>query len=129
MVPAQTEEKVLHRSRKRKVPEPLIDSDQAAAMIGVAPKTLQKYARYGMVRGVHVGKFWRFRASVIDEWISREFENGSSAKTDAPGETDGNGNRWRRRPASTTLNAGQSCSPTRGEEHEASATSTRKSAA
>jgi len=129
MVPAQTEEKALHRSRKRKVPEPLIDSDQAAAMIGVAPKTLQKYARYGMVRGVHVGKFWRFRASVIDEWISREFENGSSAKTDAPGKTDGNENRWRHRSASTNLNAGQSCSPPKGEEHEASTASTRKSAA
>lgn len=119
MVPAQTEVKALPRSRKRKVPEPLIDSDQAAAMIGVAAKTLQKYARHGLVRGVHVGKFWRFRASVIDEWISREFESGSSAEE----------NGWRRRPASTTLNAGQSCSPTRGEEHEASATSTRKSAA
>ncbi len=119
MVPTQTEERRSPRSRKRKVPEPLIDSDKAAAMIGVAPKTLQKYARHGLVRGVHVGKFWRFRASVIDEWISHEFENGSPAET----------NGWRSRPASTTLNAGQSCSPTRGEEHEASATSTRKSAA
>lgn len=119
MVPVQTEEKALPKSRKRKVPEPLIDSDQAAAMIGVAPKTLQKYARHGMVRGVHVGKFWRFRASVIDEWISREFENGLS--------TEENG--WQRRPASTTLNAGQSCSPKKGVEHEASTTSTRKSAA
>lgn len=123
MVPVQTEEKALPKSRKRKVPEPLIDSDQAAAMIGVAPKTLQKYARHGMVRGVHVGKFWRFRASVIDEWISHEFDNSSS------GETDANDSQWRRRPASTTLNAGQSCSPKKGVEHEASTTSTRKSAA
>ena len=119
MVPAQMEEKALHRSRKPKVPEPLIDSDQAAAMIGVAPKTLQKYARRGLVRGVHVGKFWRFRASVIDEWISREFENGLSSEE----------NGWQRRPASTTLNAGQSCSPKKGVEHEASTASTRKSAA
>ncbi|MGH9606085.1 MAG: helix-turn-helix domain-containing protein [Terracidiphilus sp.] len=119
MVPTQTEEKRSRKPRKRRVPEPLIDSDKAAEMIGVAPKTLQKYARYGLVRGVHVGKFWRFRASLIDEWISREFENGSP--------TEANG--WRRPPASTTLNAGQSCSPTRGDEHEASTASTRKSAA
>jgi len=121
MVPSQTEEKSPPKPRRRSVPEPLIDSDAAAAMIGVAPKTLQKYARQGLVRGVHVGKFWRFRASVIDEWISREFETGKS--------TDGNEMRWRPQPASATLNAGQSCSPPKGVENEASTTSTRKSAA
>lgn len=121
MVPSQTEEKSLPRPRRRREPEPLIDSDAAAAMIGVAPKTLQKYARHGLVRGVHVGKFWRFRASVIDEWISREFDTGKS--------TDGNEMRWRPQPASATLNAGQSCSPPKGVEDEASTASTRKSAA
>lgn len=115
MSPTQTEEKKPCRPRKRTVPEPLIDSDEAAAIIGVAPKTLQKYARRGLIHGVHIGKFWRFRASVIDEWISREFDNST------PPEANG----WRRRPASTTLNTGQSCSPPKGEEHEASTTSTR----
>ena len=90
MVPSQTEEKSPPKPRRRSVPEPLIDSDAAAAMIGVAPKTLQKYARQGLVRGVHVGKFWRFRASVIDEWISREFETGKF--------TGGNEMRWRPQP-------------------------------
>jgi hypothetical protein len=121
MVPSQTEEKSPARPRRHREPEPLIDSDAAAAMIGVAPKTLQKYARQGLVRGVHVGKFWRFRASVIDEWISREFDTGKS--------TDANAMRWRPQPASATLNAGQSCSPPKGVEDEASTASTRKSAA
>lgn len=112
-------ERKAYRRRKRKIPEPLIDSDQAAAIIGVAPKTLQKYARRGLIQGVHVGKFWRFRASVLDEWISREFESFTTAET----------NGWRPRPVSTNLNPGQSCSPTKGEEHEASTASTRKSAA
>ncbi len=43
--------------------EPLLDSDRAAAIIQVHPKTLQRYARTGIVRGVRVGKLWRFRAS------------------------------------------------------------------
>ena len=43
--------------------EPLLDSDRAAAIIQVHPKTLQRYARNGIVRGVRVGKLWRFRAS------------------------------------------------------------------
>ena len=53
-------------------PARLIDSEEAAAIIGIHPKTLQKMARRGQIRGVHVGKLWRFRASIIEEWIERE---------------------------------------------------------
>lgn len=55
------------------VPERLIDSDEAAAIIGIPPKTLQKMARHGVVRGIRVGKLWRFRASAIDQWIVQQF--------------------------------------------------------
>jgi excisionase family DNA binding protein len=54
------------------VPERLLDSDEAASIMNCHPKTLQKLARKGVVRGVHVGKLWRFRASVIEEWIQRQ---------------------------------------------------------
>ena len=54
------------------IPERLLDSDEAASIIKCHPKTLQKLARKGVVRGVHVGKLWRFRASVIEEWIQRQ---------------------------------------------------------
>jgi excisionase family DNA binding protein len=37
----------------------------------IHPKTLQKLARKGIVRGVHIGKLWRFRASEIEQWIER----------------------------------------------------------
>jgi hypothetical protein len=43
--------------------EPLLDSDRAAAIIRVHPKTLQRYARTVIVHGVRVGKLWRFRDS------------------------------------------------------------------
>lgn len=43
--------------------EPLLDSEQAAAIVKVHPKTLQRHARNGLVIGVRVGKLWRFRAS------------------------------------------------------------------
>jgi excisionase family DNA binding protein len=52
------------------VPEPLLNTDQAAAIMRVHPKTLQKYARKGVVRGFQLGTMWRFRASEIDRWIS-----------------------------------------------------------
>ncbi len=58
-------------SRVESGPEPLIDSEKAAAIIGIHPKTLQKMARSGEIRGVHVGKLWQFRASSIEEWINR----------------------------------------------------------
>jgi len=46
-----------------RVLERLLDSAQAAAIIKVHPKTLQRYARHGIVVGLRVGKLWRFRAS------------------------------------------------------------------
>lgn len=51
-------------------PEPLLDSDEAAAITRIHPKTLQRYARQGIVRGLQLGSMWRFRASDIDRWIS-----------------------------------------------------------
>lgn len=51
--------------------EPLIDSEKAAAIIGIHPKTLQRMARSGEIKAVHVGKLWRFRASAIEAWINR----------------------------------------------------------
>ncbi len=56
----------------RQLPEPLLDSDEAASIMRIHPKTLQKLARKGIVRGVHVGKLWRFRASEIEHWISSQ---------------------------------------------------------
>jgi len=53
-------------------PEPLLNSDQAAAIMRIHPKTLQKFARRGEIRALQIGKVWRFRASVLDEWIQQK---------------------------------------------------------
>jgi hypothetical protein len=52
------------------IPEPLLDTDQAAAIMRVHPKTLQRYARESIVRGFQLGTMWRFSARDIDRWIS-----------------------------------------------------------
>jgi excisionase family DNA binding protein len=49
--------------------DPLCDSDQAAAFLGVHPKTLQKMARDGRVPAHRIGTLWRFRISELDEWL------------------------------------------------------------
>ena len=54
------------------VPERLLHTDEAAAIIQIHPRTLQRFAREGMIRGIHIGKLWRFRASEIEEWIQRQ---------------------------------------------------------
>ena len=51
--------------------EPLMDSAEAAALLQIHPKTLQKLARAGTVIGIRVGKLWRFRASSLNEWLAR----------------------------------------------------------
>lgn len=51
--------------------EPLLDSEEAAALLKIHPKTLQKLARKGEVSAIHIGKLWRFRASALDEWVRK----------------------------------------------------------
>ena len=52
--------------------EQLLNSDEAAALLKIHPKTLQKMARNGEITGVQVGRLWRFRASVINQWLEHK---------------------------------------------------------
>jgi excisionase family DNA binding protein len=52
--------------------EPLIDTEQAAALLRIHPKTLQRMARRGEVRGYQLGKLWRFRLSDLVKCVSAE---------------------------------------------------------
>jgi len=52
--------------------ERLLDSDEAAALLKIHPKTLQKMARSGQITGVQVGRLWRFRASVLNDWLEHK---------------------------------------------------------
>lgn len=51
--------------------EPLLDSVEAAALLRIHPKTLQKLARRGEIVARHVGKVWRFRVSDLNDWLWR----------------------------------------------------------
>jgi excisionase family DNA binding protein len=50
----------------------LLDTDQAAAIMRIHPKTLQKLARRGVIHAIQIGKVWRFRASVLEDWIQQK---------------------------------------------------------
>jgi excisionase family DNA binding protein len=56
--------------------EPLLDSDDAAQLLKIHPKTLQRLARQGKVPGVQIGKLWRFRRSELNAWIENIIAHG-----------------------------------------------------
>jgi excisionase family DNA binding protein len=58
--------------------EPLLDSQEAATLIGIHPKTIQKMARAGTIPALRIGDLWRFRASTLDTWL------GSKVNSTAP---------------------------------------------
>jgi excisionase family DNA binding protein len=49
--------------------ESLLDVAEAARLLRIHPKTLRSKARRGVIPGVQVGRLWRFRASVLNEWL------------------------------------------------------------
>ncbi len=49
--------------------EPVLNTEEAAALLQIHPKTLQRLARRGAVPGYRIGDLWRFRASELDEWL------------------------------------------------------------
>lgn len=51
--------------------EPLLNSEQAAELLQIHHKTLQKLARRGEIHGTHIGKLWRFRVSDLNDWYER----------------------------------------------------------
>src|SRR5262249_394846 len=51
--------------------EPLLDSTEAASLLRIHPKTLQRMARNGEISGIQIGRLWRFRASVLNSWLNR----------------------------------------------------------
>ena len=60
--------------------EQLLNSQEAAKLLGVHPKTLMLMARRGKIPAVRVGKFWRFRASALDSWV-RSAVDSSTTRT------------------------------------------------
>jgi excisionase family DNA binding protein len=57
--------------------EPLLKSEQAAALLQIHPKTLQKLARQGKIPAKRIGDLWRFRASDLEDWVRGRDKLGS----------------------------------------------------
>lgn len=50
--------------------EPLMSDAEAAQFLGgLHPKTVQRMARRGELPAYRIGRYWRFRASELDQWL------------------------------------------------------------
>ena len=59
--------------------ERFLNSREAAALLQIHPKTLQRLARKGEIRAMRIGKLWRFRASDLDAWVHLRLKVGQLA--------------------------------------------------
>jgi excisionase family DNA binding protein len=60
--------------------EPLLDSEEAAALLKIDDKSLQAMARAGQVPALKIGKLWRFRASELDKWVRSKISCGNHSR-------------------------------------------------
>jgi len=49
--------------------EPLLSDADAGKLLGLHPKTVQRLARLGELPAVRLGRYWRYRASTLNQWI------------------------------------------------------------
>jgi len=49
--------------------EPLLSDVEAGNLLGLHPKTVQRLARRGELPAVHIGRYWRYRASALNRWV------------------------------------------------------------
>ena len=57
--------------------EPLLDCREAAQRVHCHEKTLQRYARRGLVPAYHIHHRWYFRASELDSWVRSQVHSPS----------------------------------------------------
>jgi excisionase family DNA binding protein len=55
--------------------EPLIDSREAAALLHIHHKTLERKARRGEIPGYQIAGRWFFRASELDSWLRSQLKS------------------------------------------------------
>jgi len=59
--------------------ESLLTSEEASRVLKIHPKALERMAKRGEVPALKVGKFWRYRVSVLDAWIDSRLQSASQA--------------------------------------------------
>jgi excisionase family DNA binding protein len=58
------------RDDRQAVADPLLDANDAAAVLKISAYTVRQRARRREIPAIRLGKFWRFRRSSLDAWIA-----------------------------------------------------------
>ena len=67
--------------------EPLLNDAQAAQFLGgLHPKTVQRMARRGEIPHYRVGKYYRYRASELNEWLALHSQRQNPPPSNLKGE-------------------------------------------
>ncbi len=56
--------------------EVLLTSKEASQVLKIHPKVLERMAKRGEVPALKVGRFWRYRATTLDDWINSRLQSG-----------------------------------------------------
>jgi len=56
--------------------EALLTNKEASQILKIHPKVLERMAKRGEVPALKVGKFWRYRARTLDDWINSRLQSG-----------------------------------------------------
>lgn len=48
----------------------ILTVEEVAAYLKLQPQTVYKWAQEGRIPGTKLGKEWRFRRAILDEWIN-----------------------------------------------------------
>ena len=57
--------------------EPLLDSQEAAKLLGIRPKVLERWARKGELPALKIGKYWRYRMEDLEAWVNSRVKSAS----------------------------------------------------
>ena len=60
------------RDEHEAVADPLLDANDAAAVLKISAYTVRQRARRREIPAIRLGKFWRFRRSSLDAWIAEQ---------------------------------------------------------
>jgi excisionase family DNA binding protein len=62
--------------------EQIMTAREVAAYLRLADATVYKLARSGEIPAAKVGRSWRFKRSLIDDWLQEQSEDGSNREPD-----------------------------------------------
>ena len=70
----------------RTVFEPPLDLHEAASILGMHYKTLEKKARNREIPAMKIGKRWRFRLSSLNSWLETGLKLNTTDRADVTGQ-------------------------------------------